>query len=223
MGGKNHQPCRQYLFTSTQMSRYASLAFAHLEMANVALEDLLLMEMSSMKGDISNVQNQLENSRQNIIQLSDTAQRLRDEMNHRDYRDLITICPVDLDAIGAAFIKDGLVNADVWHKIAKNARSGGFHVNLTMIYEQALSLAEYTDKLSERVEGLRKHAEDGTVTRVLEENLSGNLKFEFAKLYNAWIRFQAYFLASSLLSTEVHYAFSGYDPLVSVATQTSAA
>ncbi|MCR4306364.1 MAG: hypothetical protein NUV42_00165 [Candidatus Yonathbacteria bacterium] len=205
------------------MSRYASLAFAHLEMANVALEDLLLMEMSSTKGDISNVQNQLESSRQNIIHLIDTAQRLKDEMNHRGYRDPVTICPVDLDAIGTALVKDGLVNAEAWHKVAKNARSGGFYANLAMIHEQALSLAEYTDKLSERVEGLRKHAKDGTIMRVLEENLSGNLKPEFAKLYNTWIRFQAYFLASSLLSTEVHYAFNGYDSLASVATQTSAA
>lgn len=229
MGGKNHQPCREYLAISTRMSRYASLAFANLEMANVDLEDLLLTEMEGGIGNINGVKYRLEQSRQNISQLIDTARELRDEMGVRDemgdrnYRDLLTMCSVDLDAIGMALIGAGMVDSTAWDEVVKNARSGGFYANLTMIHERALLLTEHTNKLIEQVVGLRAHAENGNVTSILEENLEGNLKPEFAKLYHAWTRFQELFIASSLLSTEVYYAFNGYGSLVDIAAQKSAA
>ncbi|MFN3692742.1 MAG: hypothetical protein ACK4SL_01415 [Candidatus Paceibacteria bacterium] len=52
MGGKNHQPRGRYLQNSTLMSRSMSLAQIGLELANVALEDLILAELDGKIGDI---------------------------------------------------------------------------------------------------------------------------------------------------------------------------
>lgn len=223
MGGKNHQPCRQYLAISTQVSRHASMAFAELELANVALEDLLLAEINGKIGDISSIEQQLGNSRRSITQLINTISELEAEMDRLNFRDLSTIHPVNLDVIGSALIGAGMVHANAWDEVVKNALSGGFRKNLAMIHSHALLLAEHTDKLAEQVIALQQQARDGNVTRVLEENLHGNLKPVFAKLYSAWVRFQELFLASALLSTEVYYAFNNYGSLVDVSTQTATA
>lgn len=52
MGGKNHQPCSGYLALSTKLSRSLSLANAELELANVALEDLILAELDGNTGSL---------------------------------------------------------------------------------------------------------------------------------------------------------------------------
>lgn len=223
MGGKNHQPCSGYLPISTKMSRYASLAFANLEMANVALEDLLLTEMDGGIGSINGIKYQLEKSQENIFQLIGIAQELGAETERRGYQDLLTIRSVNLDAIGTALIGDNMVDSTSWNEVVKNARLGGFRANLMMIHERSLFLAEHTHKLIDQVADLHAHAEKGNVTLILEKNLNGNLKPEFAKLYHAWTRFQEFFIASSLLSTEVYYAFNGYGSLVDLAAQKSVA
>lgn len=220
MGGKNHQPCREYLAISTQMSRCASLAFAQLELANVALEDLLLAEIAGNTGDIGNIEQQLNNSQKSIAQLISTINELEIEMGRRNFRDLFTIRPINLNTLGTALINANMVRLSAWGEVVKNAHSGGFRKNLTMIYNHALLLAKHTDKLTEQVVQLQQQAKDGNVTQVLEENLRGNLKPVFARLYNEWIQFQELFIASSLLSTEVYYAFNNYGSLVDVSAQT---
>jgi len=223
MGGKNHQPCKPYIKTSTRMSRHASLAFAKLELANVSLEDLLLSEIDGKTGNIDNILEQLTSSRGSIAQLIDTADKLKDEMVQRDFRDLLTIHPVNLVAIGTALIEANMVNASAWKEVMENARTGGFYKNLAMIRDNALLLAEHTDKLIEQVSLLQQQAKDGSVTQILEENMEGNFKPSFANLYNTWARFQERFIASSLLSTEVYYAFNGYGSLVDIKAQTKIA
>jgi len=52
MGGINHAPCSRYLNLSTRVSRSLSLAHAELELANVALEDVLLGELVNKKGSL---------------------------------------------------------------------------------------------------------------------------------------------------------------------------
>ncbi len=223
MGGKNHQPCREYLPISTRMSRCASLAFAHLELANVALEDLILSEMKGKIGNLSAVKSRLTLSQESVTKLIDTITELEVELNHRDFQDLLTVCSVNLDAIGQAFIANNMVSATAWSQVSKNAREGGFRKNLAFIHESAQALVGYTAELGKKVTGLQKNAEDGVVMQVLEENLHGNLKPEFAKLYCAWSRFQEVFLASALLSTEVYYAFNGYGSLMDISAQSSVA
>jgi hypothetical protein len=64
-----------------------------------------------------------------------------------------------------------------------------------------------------QVSALEGIARKGEVTRTLEENRPGNIKEAFANLYCAWAKFNQDFLASSLLSTELWYAFNGYGSL----------
>lgn len=223
MGGKNHQPCREYIPTSTRMSRFASLAFAHLELANVALEDILLAEMDGKIGDFDAIKSHLALSQQSVGDLIDTIVKLKAEMDQRGYYDLLAVHPVDLDAIGKAFVANNMISATAWSEVSRNARAGGFHENIALIHNCARTLTEYTAKLDKKVTELQKNANEGAVTQILEENLQGNLKPEFAKLYCAWNRFQEIFLASSLLSTEVYYAFNGFGSLVDVSSQSSVA
>lgn len=223
MGGKNHQPCRQYLAISTQMSRHASMAFAQLELSNVALEDLLLAELDGKTGEIDGIVQQLSGSQKSLAQLIGTIDELESKMNELNFQDLFTLRSVSIDAIGHALVDAKMVHVGVWNEIVMNARSGGFRKNLAVIRSQALSLSEHTDKLSTQVVALEQHAKDGNVTHVLEENLHGNLKPVFAQLYTAWSCFQNFFLASSLFSTEVYYAFNNYGSLVNVSVQKAAA
>jgi len=223
MGGKNHQPCREYLPISTQMSRFASLAFAHLELANVALEDVLLAEMNGGVGDLDGIKSQLTLSQKGVGDLVDTIVKLKTEMKQRGFRDLLAVHPVDLDTIGRAFVANNMVSVSAWGEVSRNARTGGFNQNIALIHTHAQTLAEYTAQLHEKVNKLQGYANNGSVMQVLEENLQDNLKPEFAKLYCAWNQFQEIFLASSLLSTEVDYAFNGFGSLVDVSAQSSVA
>ncbi len=224
MGGKNHQPCRKYLPISTKMSREASLAFAHLELANVALEDIILAEIEGGTGTIKDIEVNLEKSLESLSQLISRADELKDEMDRSHYRDLHTLRPtINLDSIGTRLIDASMVSKSAWSVVAQNAKSGGFYKNLSMLKNHAYCLVTYTNKLGQRVRDLQPGAEKGMVTRVLEENLNGNLKSEFACLYQAWTQFQELFLASSLLSTEVYYAFNSYGSLVGITSHVSAA
>ncbi len=223
MGGINHQPCKHFLATSTQMSRFASLAFAHFELSNVALEDLLLAELKGDIGSIEKAVDSLDISRQNVAQLVATIQGLKEEMDREEYQDLLAIHPINLNAVGASMIDAGMVEASAWNTVSKNALSGGFYKNLAVFQGQAIALVEHTDRLIDRMKNLREPAKNGAVTDILEKNLSGNLKPEFAKLYNAWGQFHSFFLASSLLSTEVYYAFNRYGSLTDQAVQSAVA
>lgn len=223
MGGINHQPCKHFLVTSTRMSRFTSLAFAHFELSNVALEDLLLAELRGDIGSIEKAVDYLEISRQNIAQLTATINGLKEEMDREEYQDLLEIRPINLGAVGASLVDAGMVDRNAWETVSKNALSGGFYKNLAMFQGQSTTLERYTDQLIEKMKNLREHAKGGSVTDILEKNLDGNLKPEFAKLYNAWGQFQSLFLASSMLSTEVYYAFNRYGSLTNQAAQSEVA
>lgn len=223
MGGMNHQPCKHFLVTSTRMSRFASLAFAHFELSNVALEDLLLAELKGDIGSIEKAVDCLEISRQNITQLVATIKDLEEKMDREEYQDLLEVRPINLDAVGASLVDAGMVEESAWKTVSKNALSGGFYKNLAVFQEQSTTLGRYTDRLIEKMKNLREPARNGSVTDILEKNLDGNLKPEFAKLYNAWGQFQSFFLASSMLSTEVYYAFNRYGSLTNRVVQSEVA
>jgi len=213
MDHRNHQ----HLLTSTQMSRFASLAFAHLELANVALENILLAEMDGKIGDLDGVKSQLTLSQKTISDLVGTILKLKTEVNQRGC-DLLAVHPAYLDVMGRAFVANNMVSASAWGKVSRNARSGGLTLNIELIHTHAKLLEEYTAQLHKKINKLQGYANNGSVTKVLEENLRDNFKPEFAKLYCEWNRFQEIFLASSLLSTEVYYTSNGFDSLVYTST-----
>jgi len=206
------------------MSRHASLAFANLEFANVALEDILLAEMAGHKGTTLEMRNYLMSSSVELGSLISTMDALRKEMHVNGYRDILTEETPDLNLyhIGARLSMAGMVNATAWDKVQRNAR-GGFEVNLKMLRGMAVAIQKGTIALLATVESLEASANKGILTLALEENLDNNLKPDFARLYTFWNTFQAHFLASALLSTEVHYYLNDHGSLVDQQAQMAVA
>jgi hypothetical protein len=220
MGGKNHQPCGAYLPESTRLSRSLSLAHARLELANVALEDLLLGELVEGKhGDIRDIIDHLDGS---IVATNDAvtfAKELEMKLDENSFVDLPTLCKLDLDAIADNFAKHCMAEFHAANEVAERYRTSGFRGVLAYFHRSIIGLRQLTQQLRYEVQQLSGPAADGEVHLVLEENRHGNIKPTFAKLYTNWERFNAFFLASSLLSTEVWYAFRGHGSLADPAAR----
>jgi len=215
MGGQNHQPCRKYLEISTAMSRMTSLAFTELQLANVSLEDLLLIELNDGVGNIDGILQHLDKSSDHLQSLQVVMQDLCTEMDIQKYEDLPTLNRINLPAIGASLAKAGALNEDAWNKVSQKMKSSTFYGVLSDFQDDAHELSNLTATLKQKIIDLQKAAQSGTVLEVVETNQANNFKIEFAKLYTAWNNFQMKFLASALLSTEVYYAFNGYGTLAS--------
>ncbi|TXH01021.1 MAG: hypothetical protein E6R05_06185, partial [Candidatus Moraniibacteriota bacterium] len=97
MGGKNHQPCKTYLANSTRLSRYLSLAYAHLELGNAALEDILLGELSpdwnsrDAIGHYRDLQRELVTSVGELGHAKLALATLRQQMDETGFADLPTL------------------------------------------------------------------------------------------------------------------------------------
>lgn len=214
MGGKNHQPCGSFLLESTRLSRSLSLAYAELELGNVALEDVILAELEGGIGFLSNIVVHLDLSRKYLDDAIKNLDSIRQKMRNKNFIDLPTLRKVDLSATGAIFIMKDLVTSDSWIKVAETMKKEGFYEILFSFETTIEELKTKTSVLSEQILNLSDSATEGEIHKVLEENRSGNIKVAFATLYNCWTRFNHDFLASSLLSTELWYVFQGFDSLV---------
>jgi hypothetical protein len=213
MGGKNHQPCGIYLAESTKLSRFLSLAHSELELSNVALEDLILAELGKGRGEMVTIKKHLELSGQALGDAIDMVWQIRGKMVDKNFADLPTLRKLDLEALGASLAAKGLVDEGSWKSIARTMAKGGFS-EVLLIFEKGIkSLSEKTSSLMVRIGALKEPARRGEVNLVLEENRQGNIREAFADIYTAWTKFNQVFLASSLLSTELWYAFNGYGSL----------
>lgn len=221
MGGKNHQPCKKYLPDSTEISRELSLAYAELELGNVVLEDLLLAEVNGGRGSVDGILESLGASSEALERTVTIMHSLRERMDEFDFVDLPTLRSTDLVDLGERFVSDGLVTVEAWSVVSRAMRDNGFVTMLAFLESRVRELVALTRNLSEAVKVLRPAAATGMVTLILEENRRGNLKPAFAKLYCAWSSFNQVFLASSLLSTELWYSFTGRGSLCPVKVRTS--
>ena len=79
---------------------------------------------------------------------------------------------------------------------------------LDLFSKSVQGLIQLTDDLQGRVIENKGSASRGELNLVLEQNRPGNFKVEFARLYTAWGKFHRIFLASSMLSTELWYAYT---------------
>lgn len=221
MGGRNHQPCNIYLRESTSLSRALSLAMAHLELANVALEDELLRELdcSSYDWDGATILSSLQASYDALGVASNAIQNLRRKMYDTGFEDLPILRTVELFSLGRMMEADGLVIGSDWDRIAVIMNRDGFSGVVDEFEAQIEKLRNATKILIHSISTLSnvEIPRSRALNLVLEENLKGNFKTEFAKLYTIWSMFQAQFLASSLLSTELWYAFNKYGSLTRVA------
>ncbi len=214
MGAKNHQPCNGYLVNSTKLSRSVSLAYIFLEQANVALEDLLLAELTNRNGgNVSEITENLEHSASALSDALGNCKDLCQQMDKNRYSDPDALATVNLDAVGKLLGSQGLVQTDAWATISGLTLNQGFYSVLAH-FEKAISeISAKTVEVSKLVANLDGVAETAQVNLVLEENTETNIKVEFFQLYTLWCKFNAEFIASSVLSTELWYLDNGYGSL----------
>lgn len=213
MGGMNHQPCGKYLRNSTRVSRFLSVAYAELELANVALEDVILTELEGGRSSTTEIENRLTQSSMALDGALTAIGSLRTQMLQAGYADLPTMRTLDLEEIGKRFSAAGMVNHDSWRAIEKTMRSGGFAEVLDGFESEIQAIKLSTQELADSIIRLRPAAAEGRVMEILERNGEENIKREFARAYTCWTTFNALFLASSMLSTEAWYVFMGFGSL----------
>lgn len=215
MGGKNHQPCRNYLEESIKLSRALSNAYIELEKANVSFEDLLLQELNNenTSGGIEKIVASSNQSYKYLDYALDECANLRAKMVENDFVNLSTLATIDLNQLGLCLANQGIVEYEAWKTIAFKMQNGGFESTLTYIEQSIYSLKGKNYDLKKGFERLKDIVKFGDITEILEENLPENIKPQFAKLYTAWTKFNQEFLASSLISTELWYAENGYGSL----------
>lgn len=220
MGGQNHQPCSSYLGSSTKLSRSLSLAYAHLELGNVALEDVLLAEFANERSPIQAILDQLELSDDALVASLSNCKELRDLMDALSYQDLPALRELDLVSLGEQLSSMGMLQQKSWTRICQIMAEGGFYKVLDYFEERIAGLRAKSATLVQQIQLLEEPAELGEVNLVLEENRRGNIRPAFGELYTFWGSFHQDFLASSLLSTELWYTHDSRQSLVaSVAVQ----
>lgn len=211
MGGKNHQPCSGYLKNSTRLSRHLSLAIIALETANVKLEDLILDELEDRVGSTDAIITGLKNSMSELDRMMEASTALRLQMDENGFEDLPSLRSIDLTVIGRSLNESGRVDATAWSEAATIMNKQGFYGMLDTFDAQIKELKRRTSDLIDLITAI--DSSSGEVHRILEENRHGNIRPTFAEVYTAWGTFNALFLASSLISTELWYSFNNYGSL----------
>lgn len=219
MGGQNHQPCNRigtsYLVFSTIMSRAVSDGRSRLELANVALEDVLLMELRNGEvGRLDDVKEHLNCSDAAIGSALEVIVDLREEMIRHNFEDLPTAKTVDFESLGEDLFMAGMIQPEAWNILEAQHSENGFYGILDYFSETLEELHKATHVLCSAILNVESAVDEGVLNVVLEENSTTNFKVEFAQLYTAWERFQAVFLASSMYSTELWYQHCGVGSLL---------
>lgn len=222
MGGQNHQPCNKvgtsYLLFSTTLSRAVSSARSTLEQANIAIEDILILEIRDGKnGRIEPVLHRIALSNNAIDDAKEAIAALRADMHKHDFEDLPELRETDLMNLGVDLAMQGMVDLQSWKlALLHYGESGerGFAAMLTYFEKTLDDLAMLTNQLYNKVHRVELATREGRLNQVLEENEDGNFKVEFARLYQKWNTFQQVFLASSMLSTELWYRHTKAESLL---------
>jgi len=196
------------------ISRNLSMAYAELELGNVALEDIILTELDGRKGTIDDFVCHLENSIEALSGARKSCDCLLQMMNDNDFVDLPVLQTVDLAELGEKFMQRKMVSPESWFIVSAMIRRGGFRSAFSFLVMCIGILAEKTGTLLSQVRNLNSAARAGRIAEILEENLPGNIKPAFAELYVAWAKFNNDFLASSILSTEAWYVNTDVGSLV---------
>lgn len=205
MGGKNHQPCKNYLVNSTTLSRYLSLARAELELSNVSLEDILLSELQGEARDVTTISEHLQASIDALDVSMRTLHDLRNQMLADHYEELPPFQTLDLASLGRTLANMGLVSLPSWNRAVDIRRREGFEGLLDYFQEHLERIRDLTNTLIGQIAVAVQSLE---LSALLEENRHGNFKADFARLYTSYLHLESDFLASSILSTEIWYSFT---------------
>lgn len=195
------------------MSRSASEAYRQLESANIALEDVIVAELAKRQGSVKPIIACLNASIDAISELRESLGLLRNDMKAHAYNDLPTFWTMK-PSLADSLSREGLVDRQAWNEIIEIMTAGTFFAVLDEYENRAIGLSSLTRALANKIAETATAAERGELHLVLEQNRFGNFKVEFARLYTAWGRFDAIFLAGSLLTTELWYKFTGCGSLL---------
>lgn len=223
MGGINHQPCRAYLVNSTRLSRHLSLAYGHLEFGNAALEDILIGELSPNQDPNSAIERYQEIQRELATSVAELERAklalaaLRQQMDDTGFADLPTLGKIDLGQVGQNLAGSGMVNLTAWQQVQQLMTGGGFYAMIARFDADIDELRTLNRALQAKFAELESPVVAGILTDIVEENRPGSFKPEFAALYTKWTEMNSLFLASSLMSTELWYAFIGKSSLAPMA------
>lgn len=216
MGGMNHLPCRTYLMQSTLLSRSICVAFIDLEQANISLEDIIIAELENENNSdtVNKIILHLEKSKSELINSNSYLDNLIKKMDELQFQDLPSLKSTSLLDFGTELVHVGMVNDKSWKEVSVIMDNGGFYLASKVIKEKINNLIFLTDSLIGSIAVNEKYANEGRLNLVLEENLQGNFKVNFAQLYQGWSEFQQFFLASSMCSTELWYRFNNFGSLI---------
>ena len=220
-GGINHQPCRRYLRESTYLSRSLSRALADFQLANVALEDALLSEMDTDEARVVFALNRgltmLGASINGLNEAKSNLGRLLSKMDELAFQDLPDLRELPLDKFGQVLLEQGLLATLIpWKRATTILRKGGYYAMMKVFSEEIDALHRHTVALWEGFSELREKSPSPGIQVVLERNLPGNIRPEFAAVYSRWAEFNALYLCSSLISVELSYRDQGYGSLSSL-------
>jgi len=214
MGGINHQPCKNYLRESTELSRSVSLARSQFEQANIALEDVIILELAENLGSVSPIKHHLQLSQDHLLSAFSWLKRLEAKMDKMGYRDLPPLQTINLTEVGDSLTSMRMVDERSWDKMTSIMVSQSFYGNVREFEIQISTILRLTQELFSAVTSVSDFADDGKLNELLEENKPGNFKQQFVRLYANWNEFMDDFLASSLISTEVWYAYNGFGSVI---------
>lgn len=217
MGGKNHQPCRNFLGNSTRMSLALSAAFIAFEQVNLGLENHLLAELDGTGiSYVSDIEQAFGDSRREIVNFRSAIAALLQQMRDENYQELPSVASMNLVHLGTQLREAGIATSErAWQDVSQMMKGPrGFYAILDTFDEKITSIDRLTTTLGEK---MRSAIRSNTpLADLLEGNGDGNFKVDFAKLYSAWTYLQQLFLASSMLSTEAWYRFTEVGSLVDV-------
>ncbi|HEY9583910.1 MAG TPA: hypothetical protein VJI66_03050 [Candidatus Paceibacterota bacterium] len=146
---------------------------------------------------------------------------LANQMNVLGYTDLPEINDPRVSYEGGELSDRGIVLCRSWVKMYDLWREKTFYGVLDYFTTALLEIERDTMTLAKKISGLQDHAEDGKIHTILESNMDGNFKVEFAKLYTSWNTFLSDFMASSLISTTIWYLNETVGTLLNPKTKVS--
>lgn len=135
-------------------------------------------------------------SQEALAQAHSVSTDLLQQMDASDFADLPTLQWLNIETIGANLAAKNRVSNDAWDFIAQKMRMHGFSAVLAYFEERISVLMQKTEILVHQITELSCMAEKAEVHRVLEENLSGNIKGAFlsstplgrSSVRSSWLR-----------------------------------
>lgn len=208
---------------STQMSRSVTAGIADFNHANVALEDVILIELSDCKAP--------ENFRRSLYFLSsaignfdDAIKFLRDlgaEMDATSYQPLPSFANYSTAdkarALASELADHGLMSFEKTEKviIPQIGNGKGFYAAIPVLHAELIAMRDSVQTLYDRMFAASSAAEIGTVAELLETNASLNFRADFLRAFNTINNSFAIFAASAAWSTEMWYRSTSVGTLLS--------